>query len=421
MTIFVRQSIMIWRKQQKWLIVAAVFLTNFFVVGSGSCITGVFLTPLVRQFGWTRTRVSSLAMMVALTSAASGPSVGWLLDNIDARSVMSAGVAMTAAALLLAGRSNSFGTIAAAHIMMGLGMALAAMIPAALVVSNWFDSGRGIAMGIAMAGMSLGGSVLASVVSYLIANHGWRWSYTVLAGPLLILVLPMVLVIIRTHPHKAATVGAPPSIAVDGLTTGEAFWSRSFWLLSFVYFSYLSAVNVGVVHMVPYLISLRLSAQGAALVFSIALFCSTMAKPVMGALADRWSARVALTLAVTSLSCGFLLLTQAIHPLAIWPMVVLYGIGVGAPVALVPMMAAECFGLRNFGTLSGLIGVFGMVGSATGPMVTGRIFDLTGLYSPAFLTYAVLLIAAAIAPFGCVAFQTYGAVRLAGSEVLPAS
>ena len=394
---------MILREQQKWLVVAAVFVTNFFVVGSGSCITGVFLTPLVRQFGWTRTRASSLAMMVALTSAASGPVVGWLLDVVDARRVMWAGVAVTAAALLLAGRANSFGTIAAAHIIMGLGMALAAMIPAALVVSNWFDTGRGVALGIAMAGMSLGGSVLASVVSYLIVNHGWRWSYSVLAGPLLILVLPMVLLTIRTRPGKVATGDALRAPEAEGLTTGEALLSRSFWLLSFVYFSYLSVVNVGVVHMVPFLVSLG-SRAGEALV-SVSLCSGTLANPVMGVLADRLSARMALALAVISLSCGFLLLTQAVHPLAIWPLVVLYGIGVGAPVALVPMLAAESFGLRHFGTLAGLIGVFGMVGSATGPMVAGRIFDVTGAYIPAFLSYAALLVLAAVAPFGCVAFS----------------
>lgn len=414
------QPVIVLREQRKWLIVATVFLTNFFVVGSGSCITGVFLIPLVSQFGWSRTQVSSLAMMVALTSAAFGPVVGWLLDTIDTRKVVSGGVGMTAAALLLAGRANSFGTIAAAHIMMGLGMALGAMIPAAFIISNWFDASRGIALGIAMAGMSLGGSVLASVVSYLIAGHGWRWSYSVLAGPLLALVLPLVLLTIRTHPTRTGTVAASRQVDAEGLTTGEALLSRSFWLLSFVYFSYLSAVNIGVVHMVPYLIGLRFGAQRAVLVFSIALFCSTLAKPVMGALADRLSARVALALAVISLSCGFLLLTQAAHRLAIWPLVVLYGIGVGAPVALVPMMAVESFGLRHFGALSGLIGVFGMVGSATGPMVAGRIFDRTGLYLPAFLSYAVLLIAAAIAPFGCVV-QTYGAVRLASPEMPPGS
>jgi nitrate/nitrite transporter NarK len=92
--------------------------------------------------------------------------------------------------------------------------------------------------------------------------------------------------------------------------------------------------------------------------------------------------------------------------LAIWPLVVLYGIGVGAPVALVPMMAAESFGLRNFGTLAGLIGVFGMIGSATGPMIAGRIFDVTGGYIPAFLSYALLLVVAAVAPFGCLALRT---------------
>jgi MFS family permease len=409
------------RHKQKRLIVATVFLTNFFVIGSGSCITGVFLTPLVTQFGWSRTRVSSLAMMVSLTSAAIGPLVGWLLDTIDAGKIMSAGIAMTAGALLLAGRANSFGTIAAAHIIMGLGVALAAMIPAAVVVSNWFDSGRGIALGIAMAGMSLGGSVLASVVSYLIAQHGWRWSYSVLAAPLLVLVLPMVLLTISTRPEKTSTVAASRQVDAEGLTTGEALLSRSFWLLAFVYFSYLSAVNVGVVHLVPYLIGLRFSAQRAALIFSIALFCSTLGKPVMGALADRLTARLALALAVFSLSCGFLLLTQAAHPLAIWPLVVLYGIGVGAPVALVPMMAAESFGLKHFGTLSGLIGVFGLLGSASGPMVAGRIFDMTGLYVPAFLSYAVLLVAAAMAPFGCVAFKTHVAVPLLSPEVMHAS
>lgn len=62
--------------------------------------------------------------------------MGWLLDTIDAGKIVSTGIAMTAAALLLAGRANSFGTFAAAHIMMGLGMALAAMIPAAVVVST---------------------------------------------------------------------------------------------------------------------------------------------------------------------------------------------------------------------------------------------------------------------------------------------
>ena len=407
--------------QNKWLIVATVFLTNFFVVGSGSCITGIFLTPLVTQFGWSRTRVSALPMMLALTSAVCGPVVGWLLDMIDAGKVVSAGVVVTAAALLLAGHANSFGTMATAHIMMGVGMALAAMIPAAVVVSNWFDSQRGIALGIAMAGMSLGGSVLASVVSYLIAQHGWRWSYSVLAAPLLLVVLPMVLLIISTKPRKTGVVTALDRKDGDGLTTAQALVSRSFWLLALVYFSYLSAVNVGVVHMVPYLIGLRFSLQGAALVFSIALFCSSLAKPIMGALADRLGARLALTLAVASLGCAFLLLTQAAHPPAILPLVVLYGIGVGAPVALVPMMAAESFGLRNFGTLAGLIGVFGMLGSASGPMVAGRIFDLTGLYVPAFISYAVLLLAAAIAPYGCVAFKAHTLAPRLSPEALQAS
>jgi len=189
--------------------------------------------------------------------------------------------------------------------------------------------------------------------------------------------------------------------SIQGLERSEALRGRSFWLIGITYFTYLMGVGLGVVHFVPYLIGLGMSAQRAAAVFSIALVVSTLGKPVMGVVADRTNPRIALAAAVFSLSCAFLLLMRAAHPLVLIPLVLFYGIGVGAPVALVAMLMAESFGLRSFGTLAGLVGVFGMLGTASGPMFAGRIFDVSGAYAGAFILMSLFLMLAALLPFGC--------------------
>src|SRR5260370_10498157 len=174
------------------------------------------------------------------------------------------------------------------------------------------------------------------------------------------------------------------------------------------YFTYLMGVGFGVVHFVPYMLGLGLSAARAAEVFSVALVVSTLAKPVMGIVADRSNARRALAAAVLSLSCAFLILTQAAHWAMLIPLVGFYGIGVGAPVALVPMLMAESFGLKTFGTLAGLVRIFGMLGTATGPMFAGRIFDVSGAYTTAFILMSLFLLVAALLPFRCTPFRAPG-------------
>ncbi len=210
------------------------------------------------------------------------------------------------------------------------------------------------------------------------------------------------LLIVRTRPAAAGDrTGSQPTVSAPGLERGEALRGRSFWLIGMTYFTYLMGVGFGVVHFVPYLIGLGMSTQRAAAVFSVALVVSTLGKPVMGIVADRSNARLALTAAVLSLSGAFLILTRAAHPAMLIPLVLFYGIGVGAPVALVPMLMAESFGLRSFGTLAGLIGIFGMLGTATGPMFAGRIFDISGAYTIAFILMSMFLAVAALLPFGC--------------------
>jgi MFS family permease len=79
--------------------------------------------------------------------------------------------------------------------------------------------------------------------------------------------------------------------------------------------------------------------------------------------------------------------------------VVLFGLGLGGGAVLVPLLVGECFGLRAFGKILGVVMIAATVGSAVGPVVTGRIFDVTGSYSGAFDLHLAAFTAAAVAIF----------------------
>ena len=81
---------------------------------------------------------------------------------------------------------------------------MATLLPAALVVANWFQVKRGMAMGVAIAGVSAGGMIMVQVAAAVIQAGGWRDAYTALALPVLLVVFPLVLLVVRTRPPEVS-------------------------------------------------------------------------------------------------------------------------------------------------------------------------------------------------------------------------
>jgi len=398
------------RERQGWIIVASLFATLLLIFGSGYNTGSVFIPPLVKYFGWSRTKVSSLQSLLAVSAGISGPLVGWLLDRIEARRVMVAGAAMSAAAWLLASRANSFPVLLAAYLMMGLGLSAATLLPAALVISNWFGAKRGVAMGMTFAGSSFGGAVMAIVASRAIAWGGsWRVGYVTLAIPMIVIVIPLVLMVIKTRPDD--TPGEPISVAaradaLPGFELSEAIHTRSFWMLCAAQFLYATlAAGVGL-HFIPYMIGQGYRETFAAGMLSVVFLFTTAGKLVMGFAADRVSARIALTINFVGAGLGMILIFGARNPMLLYPFVAMYGLTLGAPLVLIPLLTADCLGLKRFGAIGGVAGIFNTAGAFVGPMMLGRIFDITGSYSSAFEICFVLCILGGAATLSCLPFES---------------
>jgi MFS family permease len=389
------------RERRGWLIVATLFIALFVVFGGGYNTAGVFFDPMRKYFGWNSARQSSLQTILALTAGVTVPLFGWLLDRIEARFIMTGGIILAGCSLLLASRANSFGILTVAYMGMGAAIAAATLLPTGLVIANWFKARRGTALGIATAGTSIGGMVMTLIAARVIEAAGWRAGYIALAVPTFLVAAPLTAILVRTRPpdEKGEAGSANPLAA--GLELGPALRSRSFWMIAAAQFCFSLAGAGGTVHTVPYLIRNGFRLEYAAQVFSITFAMASAGKFLMGYSADVLSGRVALALTLALAAIGQILLLGARNDALLGGYVLLYGTMSGAPLALIPMVIAESFGLKRFGSVSGLTGICITLGGAAGPILGGVIVDSGIGYRAVFTLFAVVLAAGSLAALGC--------------------
>ncbi|HXW83337.1 MAG TPA: MFS transporter [Candidatus Binataceae bacterium] len=396
------------RERQGWIIVASLWATLFIVFGGGYNAAGIFITPLLKTFPWSRAQVSTLQGGLALTAGLCAPLVGWLLDRIEARVVMVAGAITSAGAYLVAANAHSYSLMLAAYLILGLGVGAATFLPASLVIANWFGARRGAAMGAGFSGSALGGTVMILVGAWAISHFGgWRAGYVTLAAPMVVVIVPLLLIVVRSHPPEARSSSvAEVTAALPGFELQESLRTRSFWMICVVQVLY-GAIGAGsALHLITYLIGLGYSATFAAGVQSLVLAFAALGKLGMGVVSDRVSARRALVLNWVAMGSGMILIFGAASPVLLVPFVLVYGLSLGAPLVLVPLLQAEALGLKRFGSIGGITALCQTIGSALGPIVVGRIFDVTGSYGLAFQTFALMSVAGLIATMMCLNFQT---------------
>ncbi len=399
------------RERLGWLTVASLFVTLFLVFGSGYNTAGVFVTPLIKEFGWKRAKISFLQSVLAASAGFSGPLIGRLLDRMEARRVMVVGATVAGCAWLIASRAHSYPVLVAAYIMMGIGLTGATLLPAALIIANWFTAKRGLAMGITFAGTSSGGAVMTFIAAAVILHGGWRMGYVTLAIPMFVIVIPLVLLMIRTRPDDAPRpAGEKISVSamsdsLPGFELSEAIRTRSFWMLCMAQFLFATVAAGAGLHLIPYLIGQGYKEAFAAGMMSVVFLFTTAGKLVLGFASDRISARIALTVNFIGSAIGMILIFGARNPALLYPFVAMFGFTLGAPLVLIPLLTADCLGLKRFGSINGVAGVWNTLGAFIGPVMLGQIFDVTGSYSSAFEICFVLSIVGAAATLACLPYE----------------
>jgi MFS family permease len=388
--------------KQSWralVVLASVALAGALVSPANSTV-GVFLTPLIKEFGWSHAQASRIATVLLLSYGVSGPALGWLLDRVAAQWVMATGVMAVALAFLAASRVHSLGMLVALYAVIGIGVQAAYHIPGYVVTVNWFRRRRGAAMGFFL-GVSTAGLALAPTpVTRLVLTRGWRFAMVCMAVPMLVVALPLVLGFARTRPSGEAAASDEQELlaGVPGLEVGPALRSISFWMLSALQVAYFIAFNAVFYHLVPYLISVGYTPPAAAHIFGLQALGAVIGFFINGALTDRYGPRKIIMVGLIMDGCALIELlgagTSRMGPLPIVAFVMTWGTFASGITGMIPVLLAESLGLRRFGTLLGVLHFVGAVGAAISPVLVGWLVDVTGSYRIVWQLLAVLV-------FGC--------------------
>ncbi len=152
---------------------------------------GVFLKPLVDEFGWSRESLSGALAVAGLATGLLRPAAGWLSDRYDARFVAAFGLLVGGSALLGLSRINELWQLYALFLTMGLGFTLASPATLTRLVSSRFTKRRSLALSLAGSGSAVGETALVPLAAVALTLGGWRTAYVVLAVVLLLVILPV--------------------------------------------------------------------------------------------------------------------------------------------------------------------------------------------------------------------------------------
>ena len=359
---------------------------------------GILLKPLSEDLGASRFVIASALSTFMLVGAIVGPWIGREVDRRGARGLMLLGTVFMSAGFLAFSRIDSvLGLYVAFGGIVALGAALLGPITNTALVSNWFQKRRGTALGISQIGVSLSGMVMAWVATWLIAGYGWRGAILSFSALPLLLVAPVVAAVIVNRPQdrgllpdgRAVEHGAAPPAppAAESGSLREALRERDLWLIAL-----LVGLNFGgsgsviqVIH--SHATDLGYTAVRAASVLSLLAAAAALGKPIFGTLADRTSPRSAVALSMGFQVVGLVAILLAPGYAALLAAALVFGLGCGGLIPLFGLLTVSRFGTRRLGAMMGAGFLLMLPFQILGLPFTTAVFDRTGSYAPAFVTF----------------------------------
>lgn len=386
-----------------WYVVASAFAVMFVTFGTTYSFS-TFFASLQQSFAASRGEISLIFSIAVPLYFLSGAISGPLADRFGARPVCLFGVMAGAAGLVFASRATELWQV---DVGFGLGLGLAigfSFVPSIAAVQRWFVLRRGLASGIAMAGIGFGTLIMPLVAAQLMAWMGWRSAWVIL-GLGIILIGGAAALFVDNSPERhgllpdgGVAVGGAGARAgsVEGASLREAVTSRPFVMLFLAHTAIWIGTFIPFVHLVPYAEDHGLSHGTAVGIFGLVGIGSTLGRFLLGGVADRLGRRrslVAVFVAMTLLQLWWLTATAA-WELGIFAFA--FGACYGGFVAVYPAITVDYFGGRNASGIIGILYTGAALGTFLGPKLAGDAFDMLGSYAVPIAAGAAFALIAAV-------------------------
>lgn len=376
--------------RQQWVILAATFVLLGLFSGF-NFLFGIFLDPLIHEFGWARSTASFAYSINMFMIGASAMVAGSLADRYGTRPVVLVGSFLGGLSLLFSSGIHSLWSYyLLAGVLAGIGRSCF-LTPVQAFIQRIFTRNRGLATGLAGSGTGMGVLLLSPLAGYLITVSGWRLSYFYLGSLFLVVALPVTW-LLRPTAEATAQAPAPAASRPETEPLPEASQGmrtilrrRPFWAIFGSHTFDCVCHSVLIVHLVPIAIEAGISRVQAASLMGVMGMGAFLGRILLGALADRVGSKHALltTLLLQTLPVPLLLLAQTTP--VFYLVAAMVGLGLGGHGTMYPVVTREYYGPKRVGLLYGAFSTGSSTGMATGGFMGGLLYDLSGDYTLSIL------------------------------------
>ena len=406
-----------------WNITAMGTLGNALQGGFIIWAMGLYIAAFEDSFaGTTRTQLNVVEVCLSVGVNVMSPVLGYLVDRYSPRHIVALGAVALGTGLVLISQAGTLISIFAVYAtLIPLGALALGMMPSSALIARWFRRRRGLALGISLAGSSIGGAVAVRLVGLLFEDFGWRTGLLIV-GIGIIALAPLFL---RLHVNNPEDIGerreAPgrqPEAA--GAASEEPTWSLPQMLRSPAAYlqgllsACLFAVTLGMLaNLGLHAKDLDFDGGETSVLYSVIAFFSFAGKIGFGSFVDRFGIRTAGFATIATLAGGLIAFLGTSTFVAVTAAAVVFGLGVGGVTPVWTSMISDRFGAQSFGRALGIQQPMHIPVTASAALSAGYIADTTGSYDLVFIVYTGLLLVAALT---LVALRCSGPRRLSAAS-----
>ena len=380
-----------------YVIVLIGFFTMLLMFGTFYSF-GVFFKPLSTEFGWTRATTSGAYSLAMFLSGLLAIVMGRLTDRFGPRIVMTlCGFLLGLGFLLMSQVSTVWQLYLFYGVVVGVGLS-GAFVPPLSTVARWFVKRRGIMTGFVVAGIGVGTMIIPPAATWLIESWDWSTAYIVIGAVALVFII-LAAQFLRLDPRQMGLLpdgenkeAAGLNLHARGFSFREAMVSWQLWVLFAILFCFGYCLHTILAHVANYATDLRISATVAAGILAVIGGFSILGRIATGSITDRVGSKSPLIINLILMSGALFWLLVAGELWMLYLFAVIFGFAYGGLAAMESPIVAELFGLSSHGVIMGVASFGYTAGGAVGPLVAGRIFDISGEYQVAFLVCAVVCI-----------------------------
>jgi MFS family permease len=390
-----------------WVIVIVFLIVNAIAVGIRFSF-GVFFKSLVSEFGLTRAETSGVYSLYMILCCVFSIVSGWGADKFSPRILISLMGLFTGFSLILTSQAQSLWQLFVVYsFLLAIGTSGIFVVSTSIII-RWFDKKRGLAIGLTTSGAGLGTVIMAPFAAYLIVTLGWRMSYIVMGMIAWLFIIPLALLLRREPcemgllPYGAELKGGKigesnlleSSNQPVGFSLSQAFRTRTFWYLGFIWL--LSPISIFMIltHIVPHVTDTGIPAMKAATILSVMGAMNVPGRLLVGRISDSVGRKAIAITCALSLAGVTIWLIYSKDLWMFYLFALVFGFSWGGLTTVTTAMIGDIFGQHSIGIIMGALSAGWFLGAAIGPFIGGFVYDVSNNYSVAFsMCVAAMVIA----------------------------